>query len=153
MAALHWWFEDPLAEHKARTWMKTITQGRWSVAEYTQEFCEMACQLATWPEEILVECFEDGLTNEVYYHWWKFPLPAQEGLGALTPLEKNESNSDNDLLVSQNINPMIILVELVVSSSGTQGRILDLLDSGCTRYVPKGHGEIGTETEETEGAI
>ncbi|KAK9410964.1 hypothetical protein NXF25_002139 [Crotalus adamanteus] len=37
------------------------------VAKYTQEFHELACQLATWPEKILNECFKDGLNDEVYH--------------------------------------------------------------------------------------
>lgn len=37
MGALRQHFEDPLAEHKARTQMKTLIQGRRLVAAYTQE--------------------------------------------------------------------------------------------------------------------
>lgn len=68
MAALLQWFEVPLAEHKAQTQMETITQDRGSVAVNTQEFQELVCQLATWPEDQgLIHCFKDGLNNDVYH--------------------------------------------------------------------------------------
>lgn len=38
MGVLQKYFEDPLAIRNARTRMKTISQGCWSVASYTQEF-------------------------------------------------------------------------------------------------------------------
>lgn len=67
MVALCQRFEDPLAECKTQTWMKTITQGWWSVPVYTQEFRELACWLATWLKDILIVCFKDGLNDDIYH--------------------------------------------------------------------------------------
>lgn len=57
MAVLCKRFEDPLADGKARDRIKTISQGRRGVAEYTQEFCDLACWLTDWPQDILIGCF------------------------------------------------------------------------------------------------
>lgn len=42
-------FED----QKARDCIKTMRQGRRTVMEYTEEFCDLACRL-DWPEDILI---------------------------------------------------------------------------------------------------
>lgn len=34
---------------------------------YTQEFQELAGELGTWPKDILIDCFKDGLNNNVYH--------------------------------------------------------------------------------------
>lgn len=75
------WFEYPLANRKSRDHIKTILQGRRGVAEYTQEFCELACRLTSWPQDILINCFKDGLSDEIYntcvsrvsplHGWWR----------------------------------------------------------------------------------
>lgn len=43
MATLQKSFEDTLADCKARDHIKTISQGCREEAEYTQEFCDLAC--------------------------------------------------------------------------------------------------------------
>lgn len=45
MAALQMHFEDSLADHQARDHIKTTSQGQREVAKYSQEFCNLACQL------------------------------------------------------------------------------------------------------------
>lgn len=45
MTALHCQFKDPLVDHKARDCIKTMRQGHWVVAEYTEEFDDLACWL------------------------------------------------------------------------------------------------------------
>lgn len=35
------------------------------MAEYTEELCDLACQ-HEWPEDILVNCFKDGLNDDLY---------------------------------------------------------------------------------------
>uniref|UniRef100_A0A8C6XGC2 Retrotransposon gag domain-containing protein n=1 Tax=Naja naja TaxID=35670 RepID=A0A8C6XGC2_NAJNA len=59
-------FEDPLAERKARIRMKTINQGRRSVAEYTQEFRELAYHIRGWSQGVLIEAYKDGLNEDMY---------------------------------------------------------------------------------------
>ncbi|KAM3851033.1 uncharacterized protein M6D78_016043 [Vipera latastei] len=58
-------FEDPLADRKARERIKTVRQGRRTVAEYTQEFRAIASKL-NWPEDILLSHFKDGLNYDLY---------------------------------------------------------------------------------------
>lgn len=62
MTGLHQRFEDPLAERKVRDCIKTMCQGCRVVAEYTEEFHELACRL----EDILISCFKDGLNDNLY---------------------------------------------------------------------------------------
>lgn len=38
MMNLHHWFNDPLADWKACDHIRTMKQGRWPIAEYTEEF-------------------------------------------------------------------------------------------------------------------
>lgn len=59
--------EDPLAQ-KVHTCIKTINQGRRAVAAYNQELHKLACWLANWPEDILIQCFQDGL-NDTCISW------------------------------------------------------------------------------------
>ncbi|XP_058033410.1 protein-tyrosine kinase 6 isoform X1 [Ahaetulla prasina] len=66
MAALRTRFEDPLAGPRARRRMKSIHQGRRSVAEYTQEFRELVPYMRGWPEVDLLEIYKDGLNKDVY---------------------------------------------------------------------------------------
>ncbi|XP_060541565.1 zinc finger protein 213-like [Pantherophis guttatus] len=65
MTALRRRFEDPLADRKARDRIKVVRQGRRPVAEYTEEFWDLACRVH-WPEDILVSCFKDGLSDDLY---------------------------------------------------------------------------------------
>ncbi|XP_060546169.1 cysteine-rich protein 2 isoform X1 [Pantherophis guttatus] len=66
MRALRRRFEDHLAERKARLRMKSIQQGRRPVAEYIQEFRELAPYMTGWSEMALLESFKDGLNDEIY---------------------------------------------------------------------------------------
>lgn len=60
--------ENHLADRKARKRIKTISQHRQPVTAYTQEFCDLACRLTDWLNDMLIECFQDGLNNNVYKH-------------------------------------------------------------------------------------
>lgn len=66
MGALQKHFQDLLADCKARTRIRTINQGHHSIAAYTHEFCNLACRLTDWPQNMLIECFQDGLNDDVY---------------------------------------------------------------------------------------
>lgn len=66
MTALCRQFKDPLADSKARDCIKTMCQGLRVVAEYTEEFCDLACRLNDWLEDILISCFKDGVNNDLY---------------------------------------------------------------------------------------
>lgn len=59
-------FEDPFTQCKVQAHIKTINQGLRGMAAYNHEFCELACQLADCPEDILIECFQDRLKDDVY---------------------------------------------------------------------------------------
>lgn len=65
MTALRQRFEDPLADRKARDRIKNAQQGRRRVAEYTEEFRNLAYRL-DWPECVLVTYFKDGLNDDLY---------------------------------------------------------------------------------------
>lgn len=58
--------DNPRAECKGRTRMKTINQWWRSVAEYTQEFNELVCHMTGWPPEVLMKCYKVGLNEELY---------------------------------------------------------------------------------------
>lgn len=75
MMALHLRFKDPLVDHRVlglsllnlfNKLIKTLRQGRWPVAEYTDVFCDWAC-CVDWPEDILVSCFKDEVNNDLYH--------------------------------------------------------------------------------------
>lgn len=50
MTVLRHRFEDRLAAGKARDQINTVKQGHHLVAEYTEEFQDLACHL-NWPKE------------------------------------------------------------------------------------------------------
>lgn len=58
--------EDHLTDRKARKRIKIISQCRQSVTTYTQEFCNLACRLTDWLNDMLIECFQDELNDNVY---------------------------------------------------------------------------------------
>ncbi|XP_058041525.1 receptor activity-modifying protein 1 isoform X1 [Ahaetulla prasina] len=66
MTALRRRFEDPLAEQKAKSRMKTIRQGRRPVADYSQEFSDLVPLMRGWSEVTLVDIYKDGLNGDLY---------------------------------------------------------------------------------------
>lgn len=55
-----------LADRKARKKIKTIRQGRWPMTAYIQEFRSLACRLANWTYNMLIECFQDSLNDDIF---------------------------------------------------------------------------------------
>lgn len=66
MAALRKCFKDPLTNQNTRMRIKTIRQGRRPVTIYIQEFCSLAYKLFNWLQNMLIEWFQKGLSNEIY---------------------------------------------------------------------------------------
>lgn len=58
-------FEGPLVGRKVRECKKTIWQCHTVMAEYIEDFYNLAYRL-NWPEDILISCFKDGLNNDLY---------------------------------------------------------------------------------------
>lgn len=72
MSAMRWQFEDSLADRKTRDHIRTdhirtVRQGCRPAAEYTEEFQDLACHF-NWLEDILMNCFKDGLNLRPVYH-------------------------------------------------------------------------------------
>lgn len=66
MAALRRRFKDSLADWMARERIKTVRQGHCPVAEYMEEFRDLASRL-NWLENVLVSHFKDGLNDDLYH--------------------------------------------------------------------------------------
>lgn len=66
MTELRWRFRDLLADWKDRDHIKMVRHGWRPVAEYTEEFRDLACHL-NCPEDILVSCFKDELSDDLYH--------------------------------------------------------------------------------------
>ncbi|KAK9407417.1 Retrotransposon-derived protein PEG10 [Crotalus adamanteus] len=47
-------FEDPTETRKADAKIRTIRQGKRTVAEYIREFCSLVAQVRWWPKHMLV---------------------------------------------------------------------------------------------------
>ncbi|XP_013913641.1 PREDICTED: sugar phosphate exchanger 3 [Thamnophis sirtalis] len=58
-------FEDPLADCKPCDRIKVVKQGRQPVEEYIEEFRDLAYHV-NWLDDILVNWFRDGLSDELY---------------------------------------------------------------------------------------
>lgn len=67
MCALRKRFENLLTEWKAMTKIKTIRQGRQPIASYIHEFWSLASKLTNWLQDILIEYFQEGLSNKVFH--------------------------------------------------------------------------------------
>lgn len=66
-ALLNWsinYFDHTLEGKEIREWLLTVTQGKWSAAEYALEVCTLTAGNG-WNEAALKATFRQGLNSEV----------------------------------------------------------------------------------------
>lgn len=104
MAALRKQFEDPFANQEVQIRIKTFRQGKRPVTAYIKEFRSLASKLEDWPKDMLIKCFQEGLTNELFYTCPSRGMPRTlqswygqiHGIREMEPLARlEEENSEN----------------------------------------------------------